>query len=339
MPAETPSPSRIFEIGCGYRAAKTLLSAIELGVFTVLAEQPLDAAALAHRLGLHGRAAADFFDALTALGFLERSLDGRYANAPEADRYLDRGKPTYIGALFEQYNGSEYGLWGSLTQALRSGTPQTNIAATRHFSGLYADPERLRAFVKSMTAGSLLAAEAIARQFRWQNYRTVMDVGTAEGCLPVAVARAHPHLRGGGFDLPPVEALFEAYVAEHGLANRLRFFAGDFFETGLPPADVLVLGRVLHNWDLETKRMLLRKTYDALPNGGALLVYEPFIPEDRRSNAASLLSSLNMLLWTAGGFDFTATDCMAWMREAGFRDLRIQPLVGDQAMVVGEKAL
>ena len=337
MPAGSSFPSRIFEVGCGYRAAKTLLSAIELGVFTVLAEQPLDAAALTQRLGLHGRAAADFFDALTALGFLERSPDGRYANAPEADRYLDRNKPTYIGALFEQYNGSEYGLWGSLTQALRSGAPQTNIAATQHYSSFYADPERLRAFVKSMTAGSLLAAEAIARQIPWQNYRTVMDIGTAEGCLPVAVARAHPHVRGGGFDLPPVAALFEAYVGEHGLAERLRFFAGDFFETDLPAADVVVLGRVLHNWDLDTKRMLLRKAYDALPKGGALLVYEPFIPEDRRSNPASLLSSLNMLLWTSGGFDFTATDCIAWMREAGFCDMRLEPLIGDQAMVVGEK--
>ena len=337
MSAEPLFPRRIFEIGCGYRTAKVLLSAIELDLFTAFSDQPLDAAALTQRLGLNGRGVADFCDALTALGFLVRGSDGRYANAPEADRYLDRRKPTYIGALFEQYGATEYALWNALARALRSGAPQTDIAAVRHFSSLYADPARLRAFVKSMTGASLLAGEAIARTFPWIDHRTIMDIGTAEGCLPVIVSGAHPHLRGGGFDLPPVQPLFESYVRAHALADRLCFVAGDFFETALPAADVLVLGRVLHNWDLESKQMLLKKAYDALPVDGALLIYETFIAEDRISHAAGLLSSLNMLLWTAGGFDFTAADCMAWMGAAGFRDLRVEPLVGDLSLVIGRK--
>jgi O-methyltransferase len=137
--------------------------------------------------------------------------------------------------------------------------------------------------------------------------------------------------------LPEVGALFNDYVGERGLAERLRFYPGDFFNERLPSADVLVMGRVLHNWDLSTKRMLLTKARQALPSGGALIVYERLIDDERRTSAAGLLSSLNMAIMTAGGFDFTAADCIGWMIEAGFRDMRVEPLSGDQSMVLGLK--
>jgi hypothetical protein len=337
MPSPHPSPERIFDIGAGFRASKVLLSAIELDVFTILSERPLDAVALMRRTGLHERGARDFFDALVALGMLERDADGLYASAPEAAFYLDRQKPGYIGSLFEQYNSIGYGLWNSLTEALRTGSPQMGIAAARHCASLYTDPARLRTFVKSMTAGSLLPARAIAAQFPWARYRTFVDVGTAEGCLPVEVALAHSTLRGIGFDLPELREVFEDYVRKHGVADRLQFDGGNFFETALPTADVVVYGRILHNWDLDTKKMLLSKAYDALPRDGALIVHECLVPDDRRSGASGLLASLNMLLWTAGGGDFSGADCIQWMREAGFRNLRVEPLAAEQSMVVGEK--
>jgi O-methyltransferase/methyltransferase family protein len=331
------TPDRIVEIGCGFRAAKTLLSAIELDLFTELAERPLDSAALMTQTGLHERGARDFFDALVALGVLERDDAGRYANTRETGLYLDRRKPTYLGGMFEQLNAREYGMWGSLSEALRTGMPQTGIEETRHFTGLYADPTRFRTFVSAMTAGSLTAATAIAAKFPWADYQTFIDIGTSQGCLPVQVALANPHLRGGGFDLPELRQAFESYVGDHGLSGRLQFHPGSFFEDALPPADVMVLGRVLHNWDLPTKRMLLEKVYAALPPGGALIVYETLVADDRRTSAAGLLASLNMLLWTTGGFDFSGADCAGWMQEAGFHDMRVEPLAGAQSMVVGFK--
>jgi precorrin-6B methylase 2 len=337
MQAETPSSDGILSTGCGYRASKVLLSAIELDVFTLLSDEPLDAAALAQRTGIQDRGARSFFDALVALGFLTRDDQERYAATAETAAYLDRRKSTYIGSMLEQYNASEYALWGSLTQALRTGLPQTGISAAQHFADLYADPERSRRFVRSMTGGTLLAAKAIAARFPWQDYRTVVDIGTAEGCLPVEVALAHPHVRGGGFDLPELKEMFETNVRARGLADRLQFHAGDFFTMSLPSADVIVLGRILHNWNLDIKRMLLEKVYRALPKGGAIIVHETLIPEDRRSNAAGLLASLNMLLWTAGGYDFSGSECIAWMREAGFGELQIEPLPTDQSMVIGRK--
>lgn len=151
------------------------------------------------------------------------------------------------------------------------------------------------------------------------------------------IAQAHAHITGGGFDLSPVKPLFDSYVRDLGLSSRLQFYPGDFFQEPLPNADVLVMGRVLHNWDLATKKMLLRKAYEALPRGGALIVYERLIDDERRVNAAGLLASLNMLVMTAEGFDFTGADCIGWMQEVGFRDMCVELLTPDQSMVVALK--
>ena len=330
-------PDRIVQLGLAFRGAKTLLSATELGVFTALAENPLDLQRLARRIGIDERGARDFFDALVALGMLERDESERYANTSETALYLDRRKPTYIGGELEHFNAYVYPHWNLLTQALRSGKPQSGTRSTGHYSALYADQAALETLAKGMTGGSLPVAKALAVSFHWENSRTVIDVGTAQGCLPVQIAQSHPHITGGGFDLPPMQPHFAAYVGQHRLSKRLKFFPGNFLQESLPTADVLVFGRILHNWDLGTKKMLLKKAYDALPAGGALIVDERLIDDERRANAASLLASLNMLIMTAGGFDFTGPDCPAWMREVGFREMHVEPLTSEYSMVVGMK--
>jgi hypothetical protein len=325
------------ELGSGYRRAKVLLSAIELDLFTVLAERPLDEVMLTQSLGLHRRAARDFFDALVALGLIERSAEGFYSNTPETNAYLNRNGGSYLGGIFDQFNMREYGMWDTLSDALRTGRPQTGIEKTDHFEALYRDPVRFKSFVNAMTAGSLPAAQSMAAKFPWTHYETLIDIGTSQGCLPVQVARVHPHISGGGFDLPRMRTSFERYVRDNGFSKRLRFYSGNFFEDLLPAGDVLVFGRVLHNWNLSTKRMLLQKAYQALPSQGAVIVYDMLIDDDRRTSAGGLLSSLNMLVWTAEGFGYTGADCMGWMQEIGFRDLRVEPLVAGQSMVVGIK--
>jgi precorrin-6B methylase 2 len=337
MTCEQPHANRLFEIGSAYRKAKVLLSAVELGVFSVLAAGSLDATDLAERVKVNKRAARDFFDALVAMGLLTRDGKGRYRNTVESDHYLDEAKPTYLGASFDQYNRREYGLWGSLTKALQTGNPAAETKGQDHFGSLYTDAARFQTFVTAMTSGSMLAAQGIARQFPWKNYNTLCDVGTAQGCLPVQVTLAHPHMRGIGFDLPPVRSAFEDYAAKHAVADRLRFQGGDFFKEPLPAADVIVLGRVLHNWDLETKTMLLRKAYQAIPTGGAVIVYDMLIDDERRSSASGLLSSLNMLLWTARGFGYSGSDCVGWMGSVGFRQTSVEELPGGNSMIVGVK--
>jgi hypothetical protein len=337
LPDDAASPEPILELGLAFFGAKALLSAVELGLFTELAREPLDAAALRQRLGLHERGALDFLDALVALGLLERG-EGCYRNMPAADRHLDRAKPGYLGGQLEMANARLYPFWGSLTEALRTGRPQNELKqGSNPFDAIYADQANLALFLRAMTGLSLPIAQALARRFAWRSVRSFIDVGTAEGGLPAVLAQAHPHLVGGGFDLPAVGPFFERHVRAHGLADRLRFHPGDFLDGPLPGADVLVMGHILHDWDLPTKRQLLAKAHAALPAGGTLIVYDRMIDDDRRANAAGLLMSLNMLIETPGGFDYTGADCRAWMDEAGFAETAVAPLWGPCAMAVGIK--
>ncbi|MFN3484929.1 MAG: methyltransferase [Planctomycetota bacterium] len=332
-----PTPDRIMEVGLGFWSSKVLLSAIEIGLFTELAKEPADLANLRSRLGLHPRSAHDFLDALVALGFLERE-DGVYRNTPATELFLDKRKPSYIGGILEMANLRLYPFWNCLTEALRTGKPQNEVKhGGDFFATLYADSERLAGFLRAMSGLSRAANIAIAQRLPWTKYRSFVDVGTAQGDLAVQIAKANPHLSGIGFDLAPVGPVFANYVAEHGLANRLRFVAGDFFIDDLPRADVVLMGHILHDWSLEQKQTLIRKAYQALPDGGALVVYEAIIDDERRRNAFGLLMSLNMLIETPAGFDYTGADCCTWMKAAGFREARVEHLVGPDSMVVGTK--
>ncbi len=351
--SEEITPDRLIQLGLGFWGPRTFLSAVELGLFTELARGPADLADLTARLKLHPRSARDFLDALVALGVLDRQA-GKYANTPQTDYFLDRAKPSYMGGILEMVNARLYGFWGQLTEALHTGLPQ-NESKTQHtppnggstasadhapaglFDALYGDPARLRLFLQGMTGLSLGAARVIAQKFPWRDYRTFIDIGGAQGALPVEVCQANPHLTGGNFDLPVVGPIFQDYVASFGLQDRLRFQPGDFFKDPLPHAEVLVMGHILHDWDLDQKRELIGKAHQALPPGGALLVYEALIDDERRHNAFGLLMSLNMLIETSGGFDYTGADCCQWLRQAGFRQTRVEHLLGPDSMVVGIK--
>jgi hypothetical protein len=332
------SVAELIELSSAFRASKTLLSAVELGVFTELAGGPLDGEQLRARVGIHPRSSADFFDALVTLGVLDRDADGRYANTPVADQVLDRAKPGYLGGVMEMRSSRLYQFWGNLSEALRTGLPQ-NEARTggNPFAAIYADPDRLRVFQRAMSALSLEAVRALAEKFPWEKYRTVADLGTSEGALLGQVALRHPHLWGTGCDLPAVRAGFEEYVGSLGLSDRLAFQPLDFFADPLPTADVLVFAHILHDWDLDTKKELLRKAYDALPTGGAIVIVEALIDDERRVNTFGLLQSLNMLIETPGGFDFTAAEGRTWLAEAGFRDVSAEHLAGPEGVLVAVK--
>jgi hypothetical protein len=333
------SPERIMQVGLGFWASKTLLSAVEMEVFTELGKRAEDLATLQGRIGIHPRSARDFFDALVALGFLRRA-NGKYANTPATDLYLDKHKPTYIGGMLEMANQRLYEHWSHLTVALRTGKQQNEAkdgGTGSPFEALYADPARLKTFLAAMTGISHGANQAIAKKVSWGQYRTFADVGTAQGDLAVQIALANEHLKGVGFDLPEVGPIFEEYVEQNGLNARLTFHPGSFFVDALPKVDVITMGHILHDWNLEEKKMLLRKAHDALNPGGAVVIYESIIDDDRSQNSFGLLMSLNMLIETPGGFDYTGHDCMAWMKEVGFRTASVQHLVGPESMVVGIK--
>jgi len=331
------SPDGILRLGLGFWGSRAFLSAIELGLFTELAKGPLEARVLRQRLRLHERSARDFLDALVSLGMLRRKGTA-YSNTPETNLFLDRAKPSYIGGVLEMAGARLYGFWGSLTEGLRTGQPQNEAKqGGNFFTTIYADPAKLHQFLSAMTGLTMGSAIAIAKKFPWRNYKTFIDIGGAQGCVSVQVALAHPHLSGGEFDLPPVGPIFQDYVKSFGLEGRLTFRPGDFFKDPIPSSDVLIMGHILHDWNLQEKLALLKNAYDALPKGGALIVHESIIDDNRSKNAFGLLMSLNMLIETPGGFDYSSADCSGWMKKTGFGKTFVEHLVGPDSMVVGIK--
>ncbi|WP_395742945.1 methyltransferase [Prosthecobacter sp.] len=333
-----PTPDHILQTGLAFWSSKALLSAVEMELFTALAQAPADLPTLQSRLRLHPRGARDFLDSLVALNFLQRAEDGLYHNTPETALFLDKSKPSYIGGILEMANHRLFPFWGGLTEALRTGEPQNESKGGQNpFTALYADPAKLREFLRAMSGVSRGANMAIAQKFPWAQYQTCADIGTAQGDLVTQITLAQPHLQGIGFDLPEVGPIFQEYIVANGLDARVRFHGGSFFTDDLPHADVLLFGHILHDWDLETKRMLLRKAYAAVPAGGAVVVYDSIIDDERRHNAFGLLMSLNMLIETPGGFDYTGADCIGWLQEAGFTSCRVEHLIGPDSMVIGFK--
>ena len=340
-PGDGPNPSRIMQIGTGFMASKVLLSAIELELFTVLAGHPQTAAQLGDRLGLHPRALHDFLDALVSLGFLDREGNGHdatYRNAADSDVFLDKNKPSYIAGILEMANHRLYGFWGSLTTALKTGQPQNEASKGEDLFGtLYADQARLEEFLRAMAGIQMSNFMALAASFDFSGVKTVCDVGGASGACSIAIAQRHPHLQCISWDLPPVVPIAQRHVEAAGLEGRVTVTAGDFFNDPLPAADVIVMGNVLHDWDETQKRALMKKAFDTLPAGGTLIAIENVIDDERRENVFGLLMSLNMLIETPGGFDYTAAQFNQWATEAGFKQTTIMPLTGPASAAIAKK--
>ncbi|MFH8349864.1 methyltransferase [Streptomyces sp. NPDC018045] len=358
-PPASDSPHAILDLAVAFWKSKALLSAVELKVFETLARQPATGEELRARLGITGRGGADFLDALVSMGLLVRQ-DGIYRNSPLADRHLDPGKPATDISGYLEFLNAGFPCWAGLTEALRTGgrldfsralaasggsgdaapTDAELVAADADsdtFGAAFAAPDQVTGFLRAMTGYSMGANHALAETYDWRNVRSVVDVGCAEGALLAQILTRHEHMEGIGFDLPAVEPGFTVHTKQLGIDDRARFEGGDFFTGPLPTAEVLVMGHVLHDWDLDTKKMLIHKAYDALPQGGSLLIYESLIDDDRRDRTTGLLISLNVSLVSAGGLGYTGADCRAWLEEAGFRDTSVRHLDGPEYLVAGTK--
>ncbi len=337
-----PDPEQILQIGMGFWASKTLLSAVELELFTVLSDSEITGDDLAAKLQLHDRSRFDFLDALVALGLLQRTGSGPgsvYANTPDTAIFLDKASPAYLGGILEMANARLYGFWGSLTEALHTGQPQNEIktGAPGLFESVYADPERLRVFLDGMQGIQLGAFNALCATLDLTAYSRFCDIGGANGTLSAMVAAANPHLTGITFDLPPVAPVAEENVLRHGVADRVAVGIGDFFVDDFPPADVYFMGNILHDWSEAEKQTLLDKAYAGLPSGGMLVAIENVIDDDRRTNAFGLLMSLNMLIELPGGFDYTGVQFDRWARTAGFARTELRHLAGPTSAAIAHK--
>ncbi|MCV7257941.1 methyltransferase [Mycobacterium shimoidei] len=332
-------PQQIVEMGMGFWSSRLILTAVEYGVFTKLAEGPMTRAELTEAFGWHPRAAGDALDALVALRLLRRDRSGHYSNTLRSATFLDRAKPSYAAGLMELGSKRLYDLWADLPQLLRTGRPAAQEGQERaeFFPALYRDEEAMREFLTGMTGVSTGEATLLAARFPWKRFGTFVDIGTAQGALPVRVALTHPHLRGAGYDFAPVQPVFEEYVATFGLSDRLSFIAGDCLHEPLPSADVLSFGHVFHGLNRAVRNELMSKAYTAIPPGGAVIVYDAMIRPRRRRDYASLLSSLNVMLETREGYESSVDECIEMFRAHGFVRVKARHLIGPTSAVFGFK--
>jgi SAM-dependent methyltransferase len=342
MNQSAPTPDAILQTAFGFWNSKVLLSGVELGLFTTLADRRVTGSEIGKELGLHPRGIADFLDALVAMKFLERDGDGpaaKYSNTPAGKLYLDRDSPRYVGGILEMLNARLFKFWNDLPEALRTGKPQneTKEGGQGVFEALYSDPAKLENFLGGMTGISRINFEALADKFDFSPYKTLCDIGGATGLLCIEVAKKHPHLQCVSFDLPPVEPVARKHIAAAGLSDRIRTARGDFFNDPLPQADVITMGMILHDWNLQRKMQLIRAAYDALPPDGVFIAVEALIDDARRENVFGLLMSLNMLIEFGEAFDFSGADFEKWCREVGFRRFEVIHLAGPSSAAVAYK--
>jgi hypothetical protein len=338
-----PDPSPILQTAFGFWTAKVLLTGVSLGVFDALdGDKRLTAAQVGETLKLHPRGTFDFFDALVAMGFLARDGDGpeaKYANTPAGTACLVKSSPRYIGGILEMLDGRLFKFWHDLPEGLRTGKPQNEIkhTGTGMFEELYSDPARLEQFMGAMMGLSRMNFELFAENFNFKPFKTLCDVGGATGLLSLEVAKRQPHMRCTSFDLPVVAPIARKYIAAAGLGDRVSTASGDFFNDPLPKADVITMGMILHDWNMERKRQLIKAAHDALPPGGAFVVIEALIDDARRQNAFGLLMSLNMLIEFGDAFDYSAADFRGWCSEVGFKRFEVLPLAGPSSAAIAYK--
>ena len=342
--ANQPSPESIMQIGTGFWASKILLSAVKFEIFTTLAEKKtMSASDIKSHLGFKctDRNVFDYLDTLTGFGFLNR--DGlletaKYSNSTNSDFFLDKNKPTYIAGLLDMLNNRLYSFWGNLEEGLLTGLPQNEIKDGENlFDALYADTRRLKEFIFAMSGIQMGGFIALAQKFDFSKSKSLVDIGGSAGLLSLMVAQHQAHMNCITWDLPPVVPIANETIAQFQLQDRVKTNGGDFFKDQFPKADIVTMGNILHDWDEETKLMLIQKAYDALPDGGAFVVVENIIDEERKNNVFGLMMSLNMLIETGSGFDFTFADFDKWAKLIGFKSTTILPLAGPTSAAIAYK--
>jgi SAM-dependent methyltransferase len=329
-------PATVLGQAMAFQPAKLVLTALDVGLFALLADRPAGAAEVGERLGLHPRGTRDFLDALSELGVLVEE-SGTYRNSPAAQAVLVPGDDRFQGGFLAAADRVMYPAWGRLAEALRTGQPQAGtFRGPDMFTQLYDDPAEQEAFVRMAEDASRPLIPALVAAFDWAAHGSVLELGGCRGNVLAAVVRAHPHLAATVFDLPQLEPAFGEHVARLGLAGRLGFAGGDFFADPLPAADVVMIGHALVDWDDDQRRELIRSAYAAVRPGGAFLIWDPMVVPGE-SRLRNLVRSLNLQLMTPTGSAYRLEDCVGWLQAAGFTTVAPVPLGHDVTLLVAHK--
>jgi hypothetical protein len=340
-PEATITPLPLMQIATAHWAFKTLAAAHDLDLFTSLSGTAgMTVEELAARAAIDERPAEILLTACGALGLLEKE-DGRYRNSALSEEFLVRGKRYYFGGFVQMQERVIYPAYGRLSEAIRRNRPTAYDPekANSLFEGQ--DPAILENFWEGMHSLSTLTAPALAEAFDFGGFSRLLDVGGGSAAFDIELCRRYPHLRATVYDLPFVTEIAARKIEEAGLAERIATVSGDFFVDEALPAghDLLLLSLILHGENETRDREIVRKCFAALPSGGALLVSELLVDEEKTGPPPAALMSVTMLVATDGGRNYTATEYGGWLRDAGFDRIEVIPFegLGANGVVVGHK--
>jgi 3-hydroxy-5-methyl-1-naphthoate 3-O-methyltransferase len=315
----------LMQLVSGFWVSKTLAAAVDVDLFTKLSGRGADIEELTQLLGFHPRPAEMLLSGCTALGLLEKR-DTRFHNSPLAEEFLVRGKPYYFGGVITMLDRRLYLPWNRLTEALKTNHAQTWGDHPGIFEAISANPQDQQVFTEAMHSFSVQSGRAVATSFNFSPYRQLLDVGGGSGAYCIEAARRYLHLRATVFDLPAALQIAQEKIAEAGLSDRIKTLSGDFFSEELPKgSDVILLSMILHDWTPEKNQVILRRCFDALPPGGALIVSELMMDDDKTGPVPAALMSLNMLIETEGR-NYTWSEYTEWLEEVGFKEIQRVPI-------------
>jgi hypothetical protein len=339
------NPSKIMQIGMGFWASKALLAAVNFNLFTKLSGTSKKAKDIKEELHFNtiDRHVYDWLDVLVSLGLLKREgilENALYSNNADTEMFLDENKPSYIRGILKMGNNRLYKFWGNLEEGLMTGMPQNESkdGNMHFFEQLYQSPEKLKEFVNAMSGIQGGNFMILAKKFDFSKYKTMADIGGADGFLSCMIAIQHPTISLITYDLPPVAPLAEKAIAKFNLANRIKVESGDFSKDAIPSAEIISMGNILHGLNEMAKLTLIKKVYDALPENGILIAIENIIDNDRTNNTFGMLMSLNMLIENGDGFDYTFADFETWIRQTGFKKAELIPLAGPASAAIAYKS-
>ncbi len=325
MPEQSaaPNPAVVLDLLEAFRRSKVMFAAVSLGVFDALAAGPLSLDALAQRIGASHDGLERLLDACVGLGLLARQ-GTNYANTPAADVYLTSASPRRLTGYIGYSNDVMWKLWANLEDAVREGThrwQQTFGWDGPIFSHFFRTEAAKREFLMGMHGFGVISSPQVVAAFDLARYRRLVDLGGATGHLVIAACERYPQLEGVVFDLADALPLAEEIVSASPVAGRITLTGGDFFTDPLPEGDIYALGRILHDWSEEKILKLLTRIYERLPAGGAVLIAEKLLDDDKSGPRWAQMQSLNMLTCTEGK-ERTLAEYRALATQVGFGEVQ-----------------
>jgi len=312
-----------------------LLVAHDLKLFPAFREGPLTVVQLGARLGIAERPAAALLSIAEAQGFL-RSADGVYRLTPLAEDYLLPESPTYYGGMLDlRIATSSFNSFDALKRAVLSDVAPA-YGGGELFESNAENASRAETFTRAMHSRSMAAALAWPRLIDLSANRVMLDIAGGSGAHSIGAAHAWPNLNCVVYDIKQICVLAEQYVKSEGLSERIGTQPGNMWQEPLPSADLHFYSNVYHDWPHEKCSFLTRKSFDALPKGGRLVVHEMLYDDDKKGPLETAIYSITMLLWTEGR-QYSGRELSEMMSDAGFREIEVKRSFGLWSIVTGIK--